>query len=83
MIYIVYVTVCACVSVSHTIVKCKAIYNYHTQITRKRYSERGMKEEFAEITHILDWQKDEFHLLHPDMLDGWHICHQGSDKVCM
>jgi len=40
-----------------------------------------MIKDTSKIVHISDLTNDEFHLLHPDRLDGWYISHQGDDKV--
>ena len=40
-----------------------------------------MIKKTPKTIHISDHEKDEFHLLLPDRLDGWCICHEGYDKV--
>ena len=40
-----------------------------------------MSFQGSEITQISDIDNDEIHLLYPEELDGWSICHLWKDKV--
>ena len=50
-------------------------------MVEKQMKDRRMLLQGSEPTHISDKDNDEIHLLYPEELDGWSICHLWKDKV--